>query len=82
MEEYMKKEQKRRKRIYCRNIILAILIVTLIALLYVAYTEIEVDSKPKIGMQSVEITKLSQTIEEVKQELINRINEYFSEISS
>lgn len=81
MEEYLKKQQKRRARIYIRNVILCILIVTLIALLYVAYTEIEIDNKPQVVQKPVEITKLSQTIEEVKQEdktvteVIEQINE-------
>lgn len=68
MEEYIKKQQKRRKKAYIRNTILCILIVILMVLLYVAYIEIDVDPKPTQVQKPVEGIKLSQTIEEIKQE--------------
>lgn len=81
MGDYIRQEQKRRKRMYIRNTTLCILIVLLMVLLYIAYTEIEVEETPMQKANPVEVTRLSQTVEEVEKqdktitEVIEKVNE-------
>ncbi|MCI9177012.1 MAG: hypothetical protein HFJ28_00100 [Clostridia bacterium] len=81
MEEYIKKQQKRRKKIYIRNTILCILIVLLIVLVYIAYIRIEIDKGASYKPKPVEATRLVQTIEQERQEnrtiteVLEKVNE-------
>ena len=70
MGDYIRQEQKRRKRMYIRNTTLCILIVLLMVLLYIAYTEIEVEETPMQKANPVEVTRLSQTVEKVNESVV------------
>lgn len=68
MEEYIKKKEKMRKRQYIRNTLLCILIAILIVLLYIAYNNIEVENRAVTPKEPAQVARLSQTIEQVKEE--------------
>lgn len=83
MEEYIKREKRRRIKNYCIGVIISILIVIILALTYLVYFQIEITT-PKDANSSQEVTKgtkLSQTVEEVKQQdqtitqIIEQVNE-------
>lgn len=67
MEEYIKKQEKMRKRQYIRNTLLCILIAILIVLLYIAYNNIEVENQAVTPKEPAQVARLSQTIEQVKE---------------
>lgn len=68
MEEYIKKQEKMRKRQYIRSTLLCILIAILIVLLYIAYNNIEIENQAVTQKEPAQVARLSQTIEQVKEE--------------
>lgn len=65
MEKYLKKQKKRRIKKYLTTVFISILIVIIIALLYVLYNNIDVTNQTDLSRKQVEISRLSQTIDEV-----------------
>ena len=87
MENYIKKEKTRRIKTYVTNVIICILIVIIIALSYVLYTGIDVNTGENLSKQPVTASRLSQTIEQEKEEektitkVIEQVNESIVGIS-
>ena len=66
MEEYIKMQNRKRAKKYFLGVIISILIVMIIALIYVLYTGIEVTPQYDTSKQTLEIERLSQTIEQIQ----------------
>ena len=87
MEEYIKKQNKKRAKKYFYAAIISILIVIIIALIYVLYTGIEVTPQYDTSKQTLEIERLSQTIEKIQnndktiEEVIEKVNKSIVGIS-
>ncbi len=87
MEEYIKKQNKKRAKKYFYAVIISILIVIIIALIYVIYTNIEVKPQYDTSKQTLEIERLSQTIEKIQnndktiEEVIEKVNKSIVGIS-
>ena len=81
MEEYFKNQKRQRIKSYCLNVIICILLVFIVALLYLLYQNIYLPNTSMLTPQKVDITRTSQTIEQVTQEnktitqVIEQINE-------
>ena len=81
MEEYFKKERKRRIKNYFIGVFISILLVIIIALLYLVYQNIYLPNTSLLTPQKVDATKTLQTIEEVEEEnktitqVLEKINE-------
>ncbi len=81
MEEYFKNQKRQRIKSYCLNVIICILLVFIVALLYLLYQNIYLPNTSMLTPQKVDITKTSQTVEQVTQEnktitqVIEQINE-------
>ena len=87
MEEYIKKQNKKRAKKYFYAVIISILIVIIIALIYVIYTNIEITPQYDTSKQTLEIERLSQTIEKIQnndktiEEVIEKVNKSIVGIS-
>lgn len=87
MEEYFKKQKRRRIRNYIVGVIMSILIVIIIALIYLLYQNIYLPNTNLFMPQKVEVTRTSQTVEEARQEnktitqVIQQVNECIVGIS-
>lgn len=68
MEEYIKKQKRQRIKSYCLNVTISILLVIIIALLYLLYQNIYLPNTSKLVPQPIEITRLSQTVQQVEEE--------------
>ena len=86
MEEYIRKKQKKgRIKNYVIGVTISILLVIIVALVYILYTNIQIQTN-NINNQ-YEATRLSQTVEEVKKEnetitqMLERVNESIVGIS-
>lgn len=81
MEEYFKSQKRQRIKSYCLNVIICILLVFIVALLYLLYQNIYLPNTSMLTPQKVDITRTSQTVEQVTQEnktitqVIEQINE-------
>ena len=87
MEEYIKRQNQKRAKKYFLGVIISILIVIIIALIYVLYTGIEVTPQYDTSKQTLEIERLSQTIEKIQnndktiEEVIEKVNKSIVGIS-
>ncbi len=87
MEEYIKRQNQKRAKKYFLGVIISILIVIIIALIYVLYTGIEVTPHYDTSKQTLEIERLSQTIEKIQnndttiEEVIEKVNKSIVGIS-
>ncbi len=85
MEEYIKRKRKARLGKYLAGVTISILLVIIIALIYVLYTNININNFS--DTQQVKGTQLSQTIETTKEEdtkitdVIEKVNESIVGIS-
>ena len=68
MEEYLKKQKRKRIKNYCVGVFISILIVIIIALLYLVYQNIYLPNTSLLTPQKVDTTRISQTAEEVEEE--------------
>lgn len=68
MEEYFKKQKRQRIKNYCLSVIICVLLVFITALLYLLYQNIYLPNTSMLAPQKVDITRTSQTIEQVNQE--------------
>ncbi len=68
MEEYFKKQKRQRIKNYCLSVIICVLLVFITALLYLLYQNIYLPNTSMLTPQKVDITRTSQTIEQVNQE--------------
>lgn len=81
MEEYIKREKRRRIKNYCLGTIMSILLVVIAALLYLLYQNIYLPNTSMLTPPKVEAIRTSQTIEEEKSEnktitqMLEKINE-------
>lgn len=81
MEEYIKREKRRRIKNYCVGTIMSILLVVIAALLYLLYQNIYLPNTSMLTPPKVEAIRTSQTIEEEKSEnktitqMLEKINE-------
>lgn len=81
MEEYIKREKRRRIKNYCVGTIMSILLVIVAALLYLLYQNIYLPNTSMLTPPKVEAIRTSQTIEEEKSEnktitqMLEKINE-------
>ena len=87
MEEYIKMQNKKRAKKYFFGVIISILIVIIIALIYVIYENIEITPQYNTTQQTMEIEKLSQTIEKIQnndskiEDVIEKVNQSIVGIS-
>ena len=87
MEEYIKMQNKKRAKKYFLGVIISILIVIIIALIYVIYENIEITPQYNTTQQTMEIEKLSQTIEKIQnndskiEDVIEKVNQSIVGIS-
>lgn len=81
MEEFIKKQKKQRIKNYFLSVIICILLVFITALLYLLYQNIYLPNTNLLTPQRVDVTRTSQTIEQVEKEnrtvtqVLERINE-------
>ena len=81
MEEYLRKQKRRKIKNYCLGVTISILLVFIIALLYLLYQNIYLPNTSLLTPQKVEAQKISQTIEEVEEEnktitdIIEKVNQ-------
>lgn len=68
MEEYFKKQKRQRIKNYCLSVIICVLLVFITALLYLLYQNIYLPNTSMLTPQKVDITRTSQTVEQVNQE--------------
>lgn len=68
MEEYLKKQKRRRIRNYCVSVFICILLVIIAALLYLLYQNIYLPNTSLFTPQKVDATRTSQTVEEIETE--------------
>ena len=87
MEEYLKKQKRRRIKNYFVGTFISILLVIIIALLYLLYQNIYLPNTSIFTPQKVDSTRMLQTVEEVKEEnrtvtqVIEKVNESIVGIS-
>ncbi len=88
MEEYLKRERRKRIKRYCIGVIISILLVIILALTYLVYFQIDITTTPtNLSKQTADVTKLSQTVEQVEKqdktitEVIEQVNEAIVGIS-
>ena len=87
MEEYLKREKRRRIKKYCIGVMISILIAIIIALIYLLYYKTDIDYQSNLAKQSANTIQLSQTVAEIKQEsktitqVIEEVNESIVGIS-
>lgn len=88
MEEYLKRERRKRIKRYCIGVIISILLVIILALTYLVYFQIDINTTPtNLSQQTTDVTKLSQTVEQVEKqdktitEVIEQVNEAIVGIS-
>jgi len=88
MEEYLKREKRKRVKRYCIGVIISILLVIILALTYLVYFQIDITTTPtNLSQQTADVTKLSQTVEQVEKqdktitEVIEQVNEAIVGIS-
>ena len=88
MEEYLKREKRKRIKRYCIGVIISILLVIILALTYLVYFQIDINTTPtNLSQQTTDVTKLSQTVEQVEKqdktitEVIEQVNEAIVGIS-
>lgn len=88
MEEYLKREKRKRIKRYCIGVIISILLVIILALTYLVYFQIDVTTTPtNLSQQTIDVTKLSQTVEQIEKqdktitEVIEQVNEAIVGIS-
>lgn len=81
MEEYFKRQKRRRIKNYCIGVFICILLVFIVALLYLLYQNIYLPNTDLLTPQKIEATRVSQTIEQVQEEnknitqVLARVNE-------
>lgn len=81
MEEYLKKQKRKRIKNYCLGVFISILLIIIAALLYLLYQNIYLPNTSLLTPPKIEVTKTLQTIEEVEKEnktitqVIEQINE-------
>lgn len=81
MEEYFKRQKRRRIKNYCMGVFICILLVFIVALLYLLYQNIYLPNTDLLTPQKIEATRVSQTIEQVQEEnknitqVLARVNE-------
>lgn len=81
MEEYFKRQKRRRIKNYCMGVFICILLVFIVALLYLLYQNIYLPNTDLLTPQKIETTRVSQTIEQVQEEnknitqVLARVNE-------
>lgn len=81
MEEYLKKQKRKRIKNYCLGVFISILLIIIAALLYLLYQNIYLPNTSLLTPPKIEGTKTLQTIEEVEKEnktitqVIEQINE-------
>ena len=68
MEEYLKREKRRRIKRYCIGVMISILIAIIIALIYLLYYQTDIDYQSNLPKQSANTIQLSQTVAEINQE--------------
>ena len=88
MEEYLKREKRKRIKRYCIGVIISILLVIILALTYLVYFQIDINTTPtNVSKQTTDVTKLSQTVEQIEKEdktiteVIEQVNESIVGIS-
>ena len=88
MEEYLKREKRKRIKKYCIGVIISILLVIILALTYLVYFQIDITTTPtNLSEQTTDVTRLSQTVEQVEKrdktitEVIEQVNEAIVGIS-
>ncbi len=87
MEEYLKKQKRRRIKNYFIGTFISILLVIIIALLYLLYQNIYLPNTSMFIPQKVDSTRMLQTVEEVEEEnktitqVIEKVNESIVGIS-
>lgn len=87
MEEYFKKQKRRRIKNYFIGTFISILLVIIIALLYLLYQNIYLPNTSMFIPQKVDSTRMLQTVEEVEEEnktitqVIEKVNESIVGIS-
>ena len=88
MEEYLKREKRKRIKRYCIGVIISILLVIILALTYLVYFQIDINTTPtNVSKQTTDVTKLSQTVEQIEKEdktiteVIEQVNESIEGIS-
>ena len=81
MEEFIKKQKRQRIKNYFLSVIICVLLVFITALLYLLYQNIYLPNTSMLTPQKVEVTRMSQTVEQVNQEnktitqVLEQINE-------
>lgn len=81
MEEFIKKQKRQRIKNYFLSVIICVLLVFITALLYLLYQNIYLPNTSMFVPQQVEVERMSQTIEQAKQEdktvtqVLEQINE-------
>lgn len=68
MEEYLKKQKRKSISNYFVGVIISVLLVIIVALLYLLYQNIYLPNTSLFTPQNVEVTRTSQTIEEIEEE--------------
>ena len=68
MEEFFKKQKRRKIKNYCIGVFISILLVIIIALLYLLYQNIYLPNTSLLTPQKVDVTRTSQTVEEIEDE--------------
>lgn len=68
MDEFLKRQKRRRIKNYCIGVLISILLVIIIALTYLLYQNIYLPNTNIFTPQKVEINRTSQTIEDVERE--------------
>ena len=87
MEEYLKREKRRRIKRYCIGVMISILIAIIIALIYLLYYQTDIDYQSNLPKQSANTIQLSQTVAEINQQsktitqVIEEVNESIVGIS-
>ena len=88
MEEYLRRERRKRIKRYCIGVIISILLVIILALTYLVYFQIDINTTPtNVSKQTTDVTKLSQTVEQIEKEdktiteVIEQVNESIVGIS-
>ncbi len=87
MEKYIKRKNKALIKKYILGVTISILIVIIISLVYVLYTNIDISNSSNLSGMKVEVERLSQTIQEVQEKdktiesVIEEVNESIVGIS-
>ena len=81
MEDFIKKQKRQRIKNYFLSVIICVLLVFITALLYLLYQNIYLPNTSMLTPQKVDVTRTSQTVEQVQQEdktvtqVLEQINE-------